>query len=100
VQSKSKSEVVINTFGSCDTGLDLPSSDLDIVIQLGSSSGGKRNTNLNSNVIMSNLSQDIMTLAWASDVKCILTSRVPVVKFMADGRSLLKKKVSERSEEL
>ena len=96
------SSIQIERFGSCRNGLDLPGSDLDIVVTFVPPPKATKSRRSRSNskqfqqqsqspeqtITISTIAEKIRSLPWARDIECISTSRVPVVKFLADGEKL------------
>lgn len=82
-------------YGSCATGLDLPSSDLDIVVSAPRTRGAnsaKTKKFMKPATIQTNLKKlahSLSALPWAVQVKSVLTTAVPVIKILADPTSLL-----------
>lgn len=71
----------VEMYGSCATQLDLPSSDLDLVI-CGLSI--EKNTQNTSASRIYQLADELERQSWAVHVKPIATATVPVVKLLAD----------------
>ena len=76
----------VEMYGSCATQLDLPSSDLDLVICGLPVEKNTQNTAA-SRVYM--LADELERQSWAVHVKPIATATVPVVKLLADPSRLL-----------
>ena len=86
-------------FGSCATGLDLPSSDLDVVIKsISHKKHGKRNVCQNEAKIQQ-LAEKLIEKQWAFQVKPILTANVPVIKFLADPMMIIDKEEGRKGNE-
>ena len=79
-------------YGSCATGLDLPSSDLDIVVKEMTKKNKLKSKSLEPSVIVQRISllaNALQLCPWAVQVKPIKTASVPLIKMLADPSSLL-----------
>ena len=69
----------LRVFGSCATGLDLPTSDLDLGLR-----GFERVSKFEIPNILHYLLENLVFFKWIKDCKCIPTASIPVLKLEID----------------
>ena len=72
-------DLQIKTYGSWDTGLSIPSSDIDLLV---STPGVDRELSVR---MLEFLEDNMRDFAWASNIRNILSAQIPVLKIQVDA---------------